>query len=280
MTSSGKYRRLARLMSGDGRTVLVPVDQSITSGPMRGLEDMRSTLRRVAEGEPDGVILHRGPVMAGLCAPPAGALVLHLSAGTELSPSPFVKGLVSGPEEALQLGADAVSVHVTLGVDDEHDARALASLDRCSTECRRWGVPLLAMMYLHGAAAGKPDGLAHAARVAADLGADLVKVNYTGERDSFAHLVQTCYVPVLMAGGPAAGDGLETLKTVAEAMQAGAAGVCVGRNVYQHPSPASMLRALRAVVHGGVAPRRAFDQYLVRPDHRALGRPAAAAEPL
>jgi DhnA family fructose-bisphosphate aldolase class Ia len=239
---------------------------------------MRSTLKRVAEGEPDGVIMHRGPVLAGLSDPAAGALVLHLSAGTELSPSPFVKSPVSGPEEALQLGADAVSVHVTLGVDDERDARALAALDRCSTECRRWGIPLLAMMYVHGVA--KPDAVVHAARVAADLGADLVKVNYTGDPESFARLVQTCYVPVLMAGGPSVGDGLETLKTVADAIAAGAAGVCIGRNVYQHPSPTSMLRALGAVVHGGATPRRAFDQHLVRSEHRAAPRPTAAAEPL
>jgi fructose-bisphosphate aldolase/2-amino-3,7-dideoxy-D-threo-hept-6-ulosonate synthase len=103
-----------------------------------------------------------------------------------------------------------------------------------------------------------PEAVALAARAAAELGADIVKCPYTGDADSFRMVVRGCPAPVLIAGGPKTETDLELLAMVAGAMEAGAAGVSIGRNVFQHGNPTGMALALRAVVMDGAAPRDAL----------------------
>jgi fructose-bisphosphate aldolase/2-amino-3,7-dideoxy-D-threo-hept-6-ulosonate synthase len=103
---------------------------------------------------------------------------------------------------------------------------------------------------------------AHAARIAAELGADVVKLGYPGDPREFERLVDGCFVPVVVAGGAPGENGWPLLQTIEEAVRLGAAGACVGRNVYQHRDPAAMVRALRAVVHGGSPAREAYDTYI------------------
>lgn len=256
--SSGKQLRLRRVIGVDGRTVIVPVDHSLTLGPAEGLGDVPAALQTLAGGGPDAVIAQRGPVSAGVW--PAGAAtvgaIIHLSGATELSPESHVKVPVCGVEAALRLGADAVSVHVSLGTGNERDNRALAHLGAVADQCTAWGLPLLAMMYVYGAAAERPGAVAHAARVGADLGADIVKVNHTAD---LAAVVRSSYVPIVVAGGtPAADGGRRLLRVVERSIADGAAGVCVGRGVFQHRRPAAMLAALRAVVHDGMDAELAY----------------------
>jgi predicted phospho-2-dehydro-3-deoxyheptonate aldolase len=261
---TGKLNRLARILGSDRRAVIVPIDQSITSGPIKGLENMRCTIRTISDSGPDAILMHRGPVMAGLLTGRTSTnLIVHLSAGTQLSDDAMVKTCVCTVEDAIRMGADAVSVHVSLGLGNERDGRALADFGRISGNCQAWGMPLLAMMYVYGANHDKnAESVIRAARVGAELGADLIKVNYTGTMESFGRLIDTCYVPVLVAGGDADGDGYETLRLTEMALARGAAGVCVGRNVYQHKSPARMVRALSAVAHGGRTANQAYDEFI------------------
>jgi fructose-bisphosphate aldolase/2-amino-3,7-dideoxy-D-threo-hept-6-ulosonate synthase len=155
-------------------------------------------------------------------------------------------------EEALKLGADAVSVHINIGSDTE--AAQLHFLGMVSERCDFWGMPLVAMMYPRGKDITNPnaqDVVAHAARAGAELGADIIKTNYTGSTESFREVVAGCPVPVVIAGGPKTATDLEFLQMIEGAMKAGARGVAIGRNVFQHRDPTRMTRAICAIVHHG-----------------------------
>ncbi len=258
----GKSVRLGRVFQRDRRCVIIPIDHAFTLGPIQGLEDLRRVLPTLLAGEPDAVIMHRGGIQAGLWDPHArSALIVHLSGGTKLSRDPYAKVAVGHIEDAMRVGADAVSVHVTLGTIN--DREMLADLAAVSSSCLAWGIPLLAMMYVHGKAPeGEARAIAHAARVAAELGADIVKVSYTGDIESFASVVQSCFVPVVVAGGEAIPDDLGVLRAVEEAMRVGSAGVCIGRNVFQHRHPPGFIHALSAIVHSRWTASQAVEQFL------------------
>ena len=177
-------------------------------------------------------------------------LIIHLSGGTSLSPDPNAKELVCTVEEAIKLGADAVSVHINLGA--ETDRQMLRQLGQVSERCLDWQMPLVAMMYTRGPKIQDEYNVAnvkHAARVGAELGADIVKVVYTGTVESFAGVVEGCPVPVVIAGGAKMGSDEEIFNMVDGALQAGAAGVSIGRNAFQHEDPTKMVQALSKMVH-------------------------------
>ena len=248
----GKSIRLERIINRDTkRTLIVPMDHGVTVGAIEGLVDMREAVNDMAEGGADAVLMHKGLVR---CGHRAGGkdlgLIMHLSASTALSPKCNTKTLVGTVEEALRLGADCVSVHVNLGDPDERIM--LADMGRITDACDKWGMPLLAMMYARGPQIENgyaPDVVAHCARVGVELGADLVKVVYTGSMDSFADVVAACCVPVVIAGGERMESTREFLQVVSDSIKAGGAGLSVGRNVFQHPNRVALVRALRAIVH-------------------------------
>jgi predicted phospho-2-dehydro-3-deoxyheptonate aldolase len=248
----GKKIRLERIINRDsGRTVIVPMDHGITLGPIRGLEDMPRTVGMIVDGGANAVVLHKGIVTAGHRG--AGkdvGLIVHLSASTSMSPDPNSKVDVTDVEEAIRLGADAVSVHVNLGAATEMEM--LRGLGRVAKKCSDWGIPLLAMMYTRGEKIKDPfdvKHVKHAARVGAELGADLVKVVYSGSVASFREVVAGCTVPVVIAGGEKMESDEEVLQMVRESLDAGGAGVSIGRNIFQHKNVKRILAAVSAVVH-------------------------------
>jgi predicted phospho-2-dehydro-3-deoxyheptonate aldolase len=201
----GKMIRLERIIDRNSRrTVIIPMDHGVTVGPIPGLEDMRTAISKVVAGGANAILMHKGIVRAGHRG--AGkdvGLIIHLSGGTSMSPDPNAKELVCTVEEAIKLGADAVSVHINLGA--ETDKEMLGQLGYISERCTQWQMPLVAMMYTRGSKIKNEfdvKHVKHAARVGAELGADIVKVPYTGSVDSFAEVVQGCPVPVVIAGGP------------------------------------------------------------------------------
>ncbi|SCG59293.1 2-amino-3,7-dideoxy-D-threo-hept-6-ulosonate synthase [Micromonospora halophytica] len=250
MEATGRDRRLRRLWgSVSGRTVLMPIDQPVTMGPIAGLDAIDAQLTRLLAGAPNAIIGHRG-VLRRVPAEAARStsVVMHLSAGTALSGRGHVKKLTGDVVEAVQLGADAVSVQVTFGVPEETDM--LHDLAQVAAGCSRWGMPLLAMVYVAGIdPAEAPEKIAHGARAAAELGSDIVKVPYTGSADSFATVVAGCFAPVVMAGGEPSDSWEDVLLDVKDALSAGAAGVCIGRKVQQHSAPDEALADLHALVH-------------------------------
>lgn len=256
----GKVIRLERIINRNTqKTVIVPMDHGVTVGPIKGLIDMAKTVDAIAEGGANAVIGHVGMAQYGHRRGGKDiGLILHLSASTSLGPDPNHKVLVNNVQRALKMGADAVSVHINVGAEDE--AKMLKDLGRVSIECMEWGMPLLAMMYPRGKNIedeNHVDVVKHVARVGAELGADIIKCPYTGSPETFREVVEGCPVPVVIAGGSKLSDE-ETLKMIEGALQAGAAGISMGRNAFQHENPTRFVRAACKMIHEGVSIKEAL----------------------
>ncbi len=257
---TGKLIRMERIINrASGKTVIVPMDHGITLGPIHGLENMKDTVAKMVAGGANAIVLHKGIVRAGHRRGGEDVgLIIHLSASTSLSPSPNTKVPVCSVEEALRLGADAVSVHVNLGAEDDH--RMLEFLGDTSEACHYWGMPLLAMIYTRGRQIENEFDVKyvkHAARAAAELGADIVKVNYTGSPETFREVIEGCPVPVVIAGGEKVETDEDLLNMVSGSLEAGAIGVSIGRNAFQHANPEAVVKAISMMVHGGISAEEA-----------------------
>jgi class I fructose-bisphosphate aldolase len=249
----GKRIRLERIMNREtGKTVIVPMDHGVSIGPVTGLINLPETVNAVANGGANAFIVHKGVAEAGHRRRGKDVgLIIHLSASTQMAPDPNSKTMVCTVEEAIKLGADGVSIHVNLGSEDERSM--LNDLGYVGRVAMEWGMPLLAMMYTRGPKVKNEYEVRlvkHAARVGAELGADIVKVVYTGSVESFREVVEGCFVPVVIAGGEKMGNDEDIIEMIRGAMAAGAAGVSIGRNVFQHKDPGKIVQAISQIVHG------------------------------
>lgn len=265
MTEIGKRIRLDRIMNRNTRrTVIIPMDHGLTLGPIKGLQDMRTIVNQVAEGGANAVLLHKGIIRAGYRGYGKDiGLIMHLSGSSSLGPDPDNKVLVADVIEAIKFGADAVSVHINVGSKTEPEQ--LKTLGTVAKICEDWGMPLLAMMYPRGEKIKNQfdvDVVKHAARIGAELGADIVKTNYTGSPETFREVVKGCPVPVVMAGGPKTKTDEEFCQMVYDSVKAGGSGIAAGRNVFQHQKPASMVRVLCGIVHEGLDVKNALEKYM------------------
>jgi class I fructose-bisphosphate aldolase len=262
MFSIGKAIRLERIMDRNtGKTVIVPMDHGVTVGPIPGLVNLSDAVNQVAEGGANAVLGHIGlPRYGHRNQGKDIGLILHLSASTSLSPRPNKKVLINTVENALRMGADGVSIHINIGSQDE--SSMLEDFGQVAVECNYWGMPLLAMMYPRGRNIDDDKDLEvvkHAARVGAELGADFVKTNYTGDPESFAKVVEGCPAPILIAGGSKTNNNEEIFKSIEGAMQAGAKGLSIGRNVFQHKNPTAFVKAACAIVHDNKTAKEALE---------------------
>lgn len=251
MTINGKQIRLRRISDKrTGRFVIVPMDHGVTAGPIKGVRNIEDSINKVGDGGATAVVVHKG--MAGIGLQKFGGdlgMILHLSASTKIGLDPDEKVLVASVEEALQMGADAVSMQINVGALAEGEM--LNDFGEISHECRTWQVPLLAMMYLRGPDIKDPfdvEQVKHVVRLGAELGADIIKTNYTGNPETFKEVTGACPVPVIIAGGPQMSSEREVLEMVKDAMHAGAAGVSIGRNVFQHDNITGMTKAIARIV--------------------------------
>jgi fructose-bisphosphate aldolase/2-amino-3,7-dideoxy-D-threo-hept-6-ulosonate synthase len=248
----GKNIRIERIMNREtGKAIIVPMDHGLTVGPIKGLENnLGEIVNKIALGGANAVLGHIGiPLYAHRGYGPDIGLILHLSGSTSLSPMSNYKVLVNTVLEAVKLGADGVSLHINIGT--QSDPEMLEILGEVSRECREFGMPLLAMMYPRGENIEDEydvEVVKIAARVAAELGADIVKTNWTGDPDSFKEVVRGCMAPVIIAGGEKAGlRGI--LEITKQSIDVGGAGVAYGRNVFQAEDPTKVVRALFLIVH-------------------------------
>ncbi len=246
----GKTIRLRRLFpTPERRLFSVPLDHALSMGPIDGLEELAPLARELVDGGVDLLIVTKGAVRE--LAPvlgPSTLLGVHVSASTSLGTTSQHKRLVGSAAEAVGLGADLLSVQVNFGVAEEGDM--LTDLGTASDQCRQLGLPLLCMAYVKKTGGGSPDELRHAARAAADLGADIVKTSYPGSTEEFRKLCRTTPVPVLIGGGVRLDDEAEFLRLVEESVRAGAAGICIGRNLFQRTPVGPLARRIATLLHG------------------------------
>jgi DhnA family fructose-bisphosphate aldolase class Ia len=279
MVSHGKMVRLSRLVP-QGRTVMVPFDDGLINGPFTGLTDPVACARQASEGGANGLLgfpgLFARCVDEGLRLP----FVVNLTASTVLG-SHTRKVAVGSVERALCVGCDGVAAHVN--VSDPAEPEMLAILGSVSEACERWCMPLMAIMYPRRERGGVDDNylelkerehgryvdlVRHCVRIGVELGADVVKTQYTGDPDSFASVIAASMgVPVLVAGGPRT-SVREALHNAHGAMTAGASGVCFGRQTYNRTDVTGFVRMLSAVVRNGRSP----DEVLAAPLAPEAGR--------
>jgi fructose-bisphosphate aldolase/2-amino-3,7-dideoxy-D-threo-hept-6-ulosonate synthase len=255
----GRDIRLARILQ-DEKMLCIPMDHGISNGPIKGLEDIHGMINQCARAGLTCVLVNKG-IIRSMPRPPGIGLIVHFSGSTSLGPAPNRKVLMGSVEEAIRLGADAVSLHINIGAKEEPEM--LQALGMVSDKCDEWNVPLIAMMYPRGENIKNPhdpDVVGHAARIGAEAGADIVKAVYTGDPDSFRKVVKSCPVPIVIAGGPKANTDREILEMCSGAMSAGAKGVTFGRNIFQHKNPPGIVRALRKVIFEAKPVREALKE--------------------
>lgn len=256
VTNIGKQFRLRRLTDQSGAIISLPMDHGYTLGPIPGLMRPRETVHSVLRGGASCVIVHKGLLRQLVFGFPRDkGLIVHLSGSTAFSPRPNRKILTGTVSEAVRLGADGVSCHINLGADG--DFEMLSDLAQLSTDTDRLGMPLLAMMYVRDGSGNdniEPSALAHAARVAEESGADIVKVSAPMNSKHFDEVTQGVHIPVLVAGGALKDDFDGFLETIRTCMLNGAAGVSVGRNIFQAVDPElaikKVLETVRATIGG------------------------------
>ncbi|MHB1455982.1 MAG: class I fructose-bisphosphate aldolase [Armatimonadota bacterium] len=258
---NGKKIRLRRLFT-DGKAVIIPMDHPMYFGPIDGLVDPGELIADTADTPTNGLLLTLATLnrmadkIGGL-----GTIARLDGTVSRLTSDPAQTDMISSVEYAVRMGADACVLNVYVGVDNEREL--LRKLGQTAEACAKWGLPLVGEMISSGALAGHynpnapklsidelADQTATASRIGAELGADLIKTNYTGSRESFAKVVEAATVPVLVAGGPC-GDSVEgLLEMIEDCMSAGAAGVCIGRNIWQRENRKELIRKVCAIVHG------------------------------
>jgi len=246
---SGKEIRLRRIFPGGSRRLFsVPLDHSVSMGPIDGLEATAPVVQELQDAGADLFVVTKGAVRdVAPILKPGHLLGVHVSASTSLGPSSDQKVLVGSAAEALALGADLLSVQVNFGTPGE--GAMLADLGTVVDQCRNFGLPLMCMAYVKKGAPATPSDIQHAARAAADTGADIVKTSYPGTEAAFRDLVRTTPVPVLIGGGVRTDDESAFLALVEGSIRAGGAGICIGRNLFQRRPVGPLARRLAAILH-------------------------------
>lgn len=250
-------RRLNHIFRSDGRAVIVALDHGLIDGPCPGFETPGETISAVVRGGADAILTSYGIARRFTEElSEVGLIVRSDGASTNLgSPSQGSTSIFFGVEDALRVGADAMVVTALPGSDKEDTT--LHNLATTIAEAHRWDMPVLAEM-VPGGFDGPPElksapGIAHAARLAAELGADFVKAPYC---DGYAEVCESTFAPVVILGG-AKGSESEMLATIRTAVDDGAAGVAMGRNVFQSQDPTAMTAAIAALVHEGAGVEQA-----------------------
>lgn len=255
MTVERRMNRIFRSGRGGrpGRTLIAAMDHGLLDGPCRGLEDPGRTIAQVVEGGADAVLTSYGVArrFARELAP-LGLILRVDGGGTSLGPGGGPGALFYGVDEALRLGADAVAVTAFPGSPQEMDT--LESLASMIGKAHAWGLPVMAEM-VPGGFDSAPEyrtqaSIALSVRVAAELGADFVKTPFTA---GFEAVTGTCYVPVVILGGAKRGNECDMLADIKSAVDAGGAGVAIGRNIFQSDKPAAMVAAVAAILHRGAS---------------------------
>ena len=254
---TGLAARLERISTG-GRYLVVPMDHGITLGPVKGLVDIESTVEAITRGGADAVLTQKGVAPRVHPNKNGKGYIAHLNGSSVIGPDEDDKRTTGSVEAALRAGADAVSFHINVGSDHEPDQ--LTELGELTERAHRLGVPVLAMSYARGPGVDGHDAesLAHAVRIAEELGADVVKTGYSGDPDTFDRVCEATRLPVVIAGG-SRGTDRETAEMVRGAMDAGAAGVSMGRSIFQHDDPEAITRAVSAIIHDGATATDAIE---------------------
>lgn len=246
-------RRLNRIFHPDGRALIVAMDHGLFDGPCKGLENPAETIAKVVAGGADAVLTSYGIARRFARELAPVGLILRADGGnTSLGQGDGPSALFFGVDEALRLGADAVAVNAFPGSPLEEVT--LENLATMTGLAHAWGLAVMAETVPGGFDSGPEyrtrENIALSVRVGAELGADLIKTPYAA---SFERVTSTCYVPVVILGGAKRGNERDMLADIKAAVDAGGAGVAIGRNIFQADDPTAMTAAVASILHEGAS---------------------------
>jgi fructose-bisphosphate aldolase/2-amino-3,7-dideoxy-D-threo-hept-6-ulosonate synthase len=248
--TTGKSRRLGRLLVGpQKRCLMAPLDHGGWLGPKKGIDRPRAIAEAVLKGGANALLIPPGfyREVAPL-VPPAAGVVLRVSLTAGLSQEGTQETPIASLETALRMDADAIAVSVFFGrAGDIEIYRWLASLVDASN---RYDMPVVAEMMPPGDRAYDAEAIAHAARIGMEIGADIIKTNYCGNVEAFKQVVTAAPLPIIVAGGPSQGNDQSTTALARDAIAAGAAGVAIGRRVWQAEDPQAVTAQIYRVLFG------------------------------
>jgi len=254
----GMKNRMAQLIQADGHCMWLPVDHGYFQGPTKRLEEPRKTIEPLLPYA-DALFITRGVLRSSVDPDNAKPIILRVSGGTSMVGKDLAnEGITTSMEEAIRLNVAAVGLSIFVGTDYEKES--LLNLSKLVDEGEKYGIPVMAVTAV-GKEMEKRDAryLALCCRIAAELGARVVKTYYS--REDFEKVVKGCPVPVVMAGGPQVDTELEVFEFVYDGMQKGAIGVNLGRNIWQNDFPVAMAKAIRAIIHENATPKEAQEMY-------------------
>ena len=261
----GIKNRLSKIFSPKtGRTVMLAVDHGYFQGPTTGLRDMKNIVPLVPQA--DCLFVTRGILRTSIDPATGTSICLRVSGGPSILGELSNEDITTSMEEALRLNASGVGMSIFVGAKNED--RTISNLGRLINEAQRYDMPVLAITAVGKEMARDGRYLGLACRMAAEIGANIVKTYYC---EDFHKVVEGCPVPIVIAGGKKLPE-MDALQMTEDAIRAGARGVDMGRNIFQSDSPAGMMKAVRAIVHKGATAREAFDIY------QAGRKKASAAE--
>ncbi|MEM0119984.1 MAG: aldolase [Thermoprotei archaeon] len=257
--SVGIELRLAKLFER-GKAFVVAFDHGVTMGPMRGIEDAALAVSRVAKEGPDA--LQMTPAMLDVVkhnfmSRSSPMLIARLdTANVWRRYREYNSGyhtLVYSVKDAVRCGADAVVTYLVVGYgEDWVEGKNIETLSKVRAEAEDYGLPFIIepLFVEHGQdSVRQNDQVKYISRLASEMGAHILKVDYTGDKQGFAEVVRSSFAPILIRGGPKTNTDQEFLQMLDDALSAGAKGITVGRNLWQNPDPAGLARRIAQTVH-------------------------------
>ena len=254
----GMKNRMSKIIRPeDGRTVMLAVDHGYFLGPTERLENPTRTIKPLLPYA-DSLMLTRGVLRTSVNPSTDVPIVLRVSGGSSIVGEDLSKeSITTSIEDAMKLNASCLALSIFVGSKYEH--QTLTNLAKLVDEGERFGIPILAVTAVGKEMARDHRYLALACRIAAELGAHLIKTYYC---ENFQKVVEGCPVPVIIAGGKKLPNELDALQLAYDAVDNGAMGVDMGRNIWQSDYPVAMIRAVRAIVHENSNVKEAKDIFL------------------
>lgn len=250
----GMANRLARIIKPDGRAVMLAVDHGYFLGPTSGLEEPRKTIEPLLP-HADSIMLTRGVLRTSVDPKSDRPVVLRVSGGTSILKELSNEEITVSIDDCIRLNVSAMALSIFIG--SEFEKETLVSLARLVDEGEKYGIPVLAVTAVGKDMARDVRYLGLACRIAAELGAHIVKTYYC---DDFEQLIESCPIPVIVAGGKKTSE-MEALDLTYNSVKRGAVGVDMGRNIFQSDCPVGMIQAVRAIVHENISPKEANKIY-------------------
>ncbi len=268
MSDLGKAIRLRKILRRHRGTLVVAFDHALVLGPIPGTLDPAGQIQRFIDARADAVLLNLGNFRYfanASCDHTPPGLIARLDWTTAFNEAAkagahgFQTGLVVHPEEALAAGADAVICFLTVGSGDaEFERKEIERVGSLARDCERLGLPFIVESIARGKQVENPRDqkwLMLHTRIAAELGADIIKTENPLDVEALSTLVKACPIPVLVLGGSRTGSDEDVLKSVAEIMRAGAAGVFFGRNIFQSDNMPELLERVRLALASSTSAR-------------------------